>query len=681
MKNCDQIKRSSALLLNVFLTLALVSWSYHPVYSAPSISDKVVGQSLVELPGHIPSAINGARSTGHFSSSNMHLALVLPLKNTDKLTDLLHRLYDVSDPLFGHFTTPSEFTERFCPSQAEYDAVVAYAHSKGFTVEATSPNRRILDVSAPTEKIESAFGLKLMSYEGLDGRSFFSPDSEPKVPTEVSAYLQGIVGLDNTTVYHPANILHRKMPDQMLLGVNSLIAGGSQIGTGYGGSLSPYDIKLAYNLNNISLTGAGQVLGLLELDGYTPSDITSYETAYGLPAVPLQNLYIDGYSGGAGSSADETTLDIELQVALAPGVSRILVYEAPNNTNSFADVLNSMANDNLAKQISISWSTDENFTLQQKSAAIASIDPGQFSEYCSLEQMAAQGQSVYVASGDHGSYARAQDPSTQPFAVSVGGTKLSLNYNGTYSSETTWNEGSSSAGGGGSSHMWAKPDYQSGLGILYSSPAMNKRDTPDVSLNADPYTGYSIYYHGGWAIYGGTSASAPLWAAFTALVNQQRVSNGASTIGFTNNPIYQIGRTAYQAGAINFYATDFHDIADGSSNGLYTASPGYDDATGWGSFNGANLLADLVGFAPPLAITDGPHKQGVLITWTTNIPSTSYLEYGASPKSLTYTNSDNSLVKSHSIYITTLLPNRGSIYYYRVRSTANNYTVVSSVGR
>ena len=93
------------------------------------------------------------------------------------------------------------------------------------------------------------------------------------------------------------------------------------------------------------------------------------------------------------------------------------------------------------------------------------------------------------------------------------------------------------------------------------------RNTPDVSLNADPDTGYAIFLNGGWTIFGGTSASTPLWAAFTALVNQKRSANGLSSLGFANPYLYSIGKSSR-------YSTDFHDIDDGSTNLYYRAEPG-----------------------------------------------------------------------------------------------------------
>ncbi len=195
------------------------------------------------------------------------------------------------------------------------------------------------------------------------------------------------------------------------------------------------------------------------------------------------------------------------------------------------------------------------------------------------------------------------NPASQPFVTGVGGTTLQYNKptvattvgtvtkpatNGLYVAETVWKSGSQtsvggpSGSGGGSSEIWTKPDYQAGLG---ASPL--RRDVPDVALNADPNSGYDIFIGGNMATAGGTDAAAPLWAAFAALVNQQRALNGlTTTLGFANPSLYAIGRSTD-------YLTDFHDITTGD-NLYYSAETGYDDATGFGSFIGDKLIAALV---------------------------------------------------------------------------------------
>lgn len=149
------------------------------------------------------------------------------------------------------------------------------------------------------------------------------------------------------------------------------------------------------------------------------------------------------------------------------------------------------------------------------------------------------------------------------------------------------------------------------------------RNVPDVSLNADTNTGYSIYYDGKWEIYGGTSCAAPLWASFTACLNQKRVTNQKPVLGFANPSLYVIGKG-------NTYREDFHDIISGD-NLHYYGSHGYDNASGWGSFNGVNLFTSLtnsgsmfppVQRSPVLAITmteTSPFIRGKIGSYTINV--------------------------------------------------------------
>ena len=134
------------------------------------------------------------------------------------------------------------------------------------------------------------------------------------------------------------------------------------------------------------------------------------------------------------------------------------------------------------------------------------------------------------------------------------------------------------------------------------------RETPDVSLDADPATGYPVYCtagsnctgsggitggSSGWLTVGGTSAAAPMWAAMIALANQQAAKAGKSTLGFLNPALYKIGSGSS-------YGKDFRDITASGSNdegfngGAYPVTQNYDMATGWGTFNAASLAADLV---------------------------------------------------------------------------------------
>ena len=624
------------------------------------------GQSFLALPGHLPPAVLQARPVAALDSARpLALALTLPLRNQAELDDLLRGLNDPADPRFGQFLTPQQFADRFSPTQADYDRAVAYARAVGLTVVATHPNRTVIDVAAPAASAERAFGLHLLVYQSRrDGRFFYAPDAEPRVPAGLATVLSGIIGLDNAAQWRP----HLRVKQAPILSpLLDPFASPFETGSGPNGGLSPSDIKKAYNLANVSQNGAGQTLALFELDGYKATDISAYESYFGLAAVPLQNVLVDGYSGAAGSGAAEVTLDIELQAALAPSAAKILVYEAPNSNAGVVDTYNKIAADDLAKSVSTSWGEAE------ASAGASTRN----SENTAFQQMAAQGQSIFAAAGDsgaddNGSSLSVDDPASQPYMTGVGGTSLTTQgAGGAYSSEKTWNGGSASAGagGGGISTVWPIPSYQSGVvGSAASKGSTTMRNVPDVSLDADPNTGYAIYVGGKWNIYGGTSCAAPLWSAFTALVNQQRAAGGLATLGFANPPIYAAAEGAN-------YGLDFHDIADGSTNLFYPAVTGYDDATGWGTFNGANLLADLSGGAvtptAPAAPTGLKATAGnaqVALTWV-GAGATSYSLYRST------SSGTETLLKSgltSASYTDTGLTN-GTAYFYQVAA-------VNSVG-
>ena len=197
------------------------------------------------------------------------------------------------------------------------------------------------------------------------------------------------------------------------------------------------------------------------------------------------------------------------------------------------------------------------------------------------------------------------DPSSQPYVTGVGGTTLTLNTANTFKSESAWGSDGSGGGGGVSNH-WSIPAWQVTVGTSANGESTTKRMVPDVSLDANPNTGYPVYMgsDGGWELVGGTSCAAPLWAAFFSLVNQKRVSDGRARIGQANPAIYQVAKSAQ-------YPIAFHDTNDGSTNLAYAASEDYDLATGWGSFSGAGLFTNLTSATLPAAL-DAPGVPATL---------------------------------------------------------------------
>lgn len=557
-------------------------------------------QPRTALPGRFSPLAAVSTPLGKISSSlPVSLAISLPLRNQPEMRQLLQDLYDPASEHHGEFLSSSQFAERFGPTLGDYKAVIAFAQAHGLTVTRTYPERTLLDVSGSAAAVQNAFQVSLRQYQSPNGVVFHAPDTAPSIPAALTGKISAISGLDNGIVRYPQ--IQRKGSTEILE------AAPQAPGTGPGGALIPTDIRTAYNLTATGLTGAGQTLAVFELDTYTSKDVLRYERNFGLPTVPLENVLVDKtdpnfplYPGGGTA---EVILDIDLQIALAPKAAKVLVYIAPNTDQGVVDCYQQIATDNRAKSISTSWATFED---QVSGTSL-------FGENVAFTQMALQGQSIYTSAGDSGGVNRntnelsAGDPSGQPYVCSVGGTTLSVqksNVNENYLSETTWNDGPGSAGGGGVSVYWPIPQYQKKAAALTakaypkSGTSATMRNVPDVSLNADPNTGYLIYVTdpgagAGYYQYGGTSASAPLWAGFTALVNQSRVSAGKGPIGFPNPALYSFGPGGVNASR---YSADFHDIADGSNNIPFVAVPGYDNATGLGSFNGVNLISDLTGY-------------------------------------------------------------------------------------
>jgi subtilase family serine protease len=503
------------------------------------------------LKGHVPEAVSSSRAVGKVpQATRLSLAVGLPLRNQAELDALLSQLADPASPNFHQYLTPAQFAERFGPTQEDYQALAAYLVSNGFTVTGTHPNRTILDVSGTVAEIDSTFHVNMTYWLHPTRGTFFAPDREPTVDAGVT--ILDIAGLDNFVVPRPMDLKSRPL------------AGATPFTTGSGpsGLFSGGDFRAAY-APSVTLNGAGQSVGLFELDGFFASDVKANFTQAGLAPVPTQTVLLNGFNGSAGSGNIEVTLDIMMAAYMAPGASSIIVYEGTNPN----DVLNRMATDNLASQLSSSWGwSPTNATTEQI-----------------FKQMVAQGQSLFQASGDSGAYTGAvMPPADDPNLTVVGGTSLTTaGARGPWQSETTW-----SGSGGGVSTTWPIPAYQQPATMTAAGGSASMRNLPDVALTADIQI-FLICNNGQGVEVGGTSAAAPLWAGFLALANQQAAANKKARVGFLNPLIYGIG-------AGSSLQSDVHDIITGN-NGRFTAQPGYDLATGWGSPAGQPLINSLTG--------------------------------------------------------------------------------------
>jgi uncharacterized repeat protein (TIGR03803 family) len=514
----------------------------------------------------------------------LNLAIGLPLRNQEALTNRLRQIYDPASPNYRHYLTPEQFTEQFGPTEKDYQAVISFAKANGLTVTATHPNRMLVDVSGSVTDIERALHVTLRVYQHpTEKRMFHAPDVEPSL--DLAVPILGISGLDDYSLPRPRVIAKPKVQGQNSPAPNA--------GSGPNGTYMGNDFRAAY-VPGYSRTGSGQIVGLLQFDGYNSNDIAYYESHAGLPSVTLSTVLLDGFDGipmGSGGEV-EVSLDIEMAISMAPGLSKVIVYEA-GPAGNWHDILNRMATDNLAKQLSCSW-------------YIPRGGPDPVADQI-WQQMAVQGQSFFNASGDDDAYTGLIDfPGDTPYITQVGGTTLTTTGpGGSWVSETVWNWGSGTGSGGGISTSYSIPSWQTNIDMTTNQGSTTMRNTPDVALTSD-----NVYVRADRQDnnVGGTSCAAPLWAGFTALINELALENGEPPVGLINPAVYALG----QSGS---YGSCFHDITTGNnerpgSPAKFSAVPGYDLCTGWGTPAGSNLLYAL-GVPEPLRITPG---TGVIFT-------------------------------------------------------------------
>ena len=530
-------------------------------------------QSLQVLHRHVrPAVSNGqAALVGSLPpAQRMNVSILLPLRNQAELTGLLGRLYDPSSPDYRHFLSVSEFTERFGPTVEDYQAVVEFAQANGFAVTDMPANRMLVPIEGSVAQIEKAFHLSMKVYRHpTENRTFYSPDREPAL--QLSVPVSHIAGMDNFSIPRPPSGQARARET-----IPTYSGSGPAPDYYYLGS----DMRAAY-YGGTALTGAGQAVGVFEFGGYNPSDVDLYFSTTGqFDSVPINNVLLDGMSLTPASTtsgvdwANEAVLDITQVIGMAPGLSQVRVYIGSLDV----DIFNKMASENIAKQLGISMVEEDN----------ASNDDSIFEEF------AAQGQSVFAASGDLGAYPSPFEPAYFPaedaYVTAVGGTDLTTNgAGGSWASETAWY----ASGGGVSPDGIAIPSWQNGVANSANDASTTLRNVPDVAMDGNPDSYVVVFGLANGT--GGTSASTQRWAAFMALVNQQAVAAGKPPIGFINPALYTIGEGSN-------YNSDFHDVTSGTNNCCtanegFNAVTGYDLVTGWGSPTGQSLINALAG--PP----------------------------------------------------------------------------------
>jgi kumamolisin len=545
---------------------------------------------MIPLPGSKKAPYRDARVVGP-APADERLEVTLRLRPRNPLPNARDLLKPSKVPV--QQLTHREFEDSHGAAAADIERIRKFAEDNKLTVVRADPARRSVMLSGVVADFNAAFGQKLKTYSYATG-TYRGRTGFVRIPEDLKGIVEGVFGLDNRPVASRRGTRSR----------------GSS--PGQARPFTAVEIAQVYNFPP-GLDGSGQTIGILELGGgYFPQDLQQYFSSLKLPTPTVIPVSVDGANNSptnADSDDPEVVLDIEVVGSVAPG-AKIVVYFAPNEATSkgFLDAITKAVHDAEYNPsvISISWGGAEEIPTTSFQTQFDQV----------LQEAALLGVTVCVAAGDDGAAdlgpkvwdgkAHADFPSSSPFALACGGTRL-ITSSGAIQSESVWNQkkadlssqagpdGSFGAGGGGVSGVFPTPAYQKQVNVPGSlnPPGFKGRGLPDVAGDADPDTGYSIQVDGQSIQEGGTSAVAPLWAGLIALVNQKL--NGR--VGFVNPQLYSLPSGSGV----------FRDIVAGNNrvsfktfkNVGYDAGKGWDACSGLGSVDGTKLSQSLTAGGQP----------------------------------------------------------------------------------
>jgi subtilase family serine protease len=606
---------------------------------APRITEEIDNAQRAIVPGTHPPMARAEFDAGRLPSatplSGMSIVFKRSAAQEAELQALIVAQQDPKSSQYHAWLTPEQFAARFGVGEADLAKVEFWLEQQGLTVEGRSRAKNRVRFSGAAAQVESAFGTE-MHYYTLNGTRYFAPSTDLSVPAAVSSLVESV---SNLSTFRPKPHVKYRSP-QIALRPDFT---SSQSGDHF---LSPKDIATIYDITpayNAGFNGSGQALAVVGQSSIVVSDIENFQHAAGLAKKDPTQILVPSSGTAVVSSGDESESDLDLEYsgAIAPGATIYFVYVGNNTNFSVFDALTYAIDSRTASVITISYGSCE-----------SDLGSGEYSSLNgTLAQAAAQGQTIVTADGDDGSTdcygnkgqsiaaqeALAVDfPSSSQYVTGMGGTEfpaadvVSTNTtywesaNGTdiigsaksYIPEQVWNDDSSSgglsAGGGGASTLTARPSWQTGVPGI---PTGNFRLVPDIAFTASPNNAGFLYCSsdsqdtgitGSCAngfrdsnntyltIAGGTSFDAPIFAGMVAIINQKLNSSGQ---GVVNPTLYALASNPAT------YASAFHDITSGNNACTagttycgtaaltsFSATTGYDEASGLGSLDFYNLL-------------------------------------------------------------------------------------------
>jgi len=574
----------------------------------------------------------------------MLLVLNRSAEQESALRKLLDDQQDKASPSYHKWLTPEQFGQQFGPTDSDMQTITSWLQSHGFQVGSTK-GRTVLEFSGSASEVKEAFHATIHKYV-VKGEQHWANASDPSIPTALTPAVAGVLTLHNFV----------KKPNYWLAKQRIHFSPGhlaeATVGSGIN-ALGPGDYAVIYNINPVyalqpTINGNGITIAIVGRSDIQISDVTDFKNLFGLTA-NLPTVIVNGPDPGDVPGDDlEGTLDVTWSQALAPGATVEFVNSATTNTTD-GTVLSELyiVENNLGSLMS------ESFGLCEAQDASAT------GESLLSEQAAAQGITHVASAGDAGAEG-CDDPNSEtvatgpisvnvpastPFTVAVGGTMFNENgdsakyWSGSttlpvtalsYIPEDAWNESCSTtcaagttaniaAGGGGVSQIFTQPSWQSGVTRLSSINPIGFRAVPDVSLTAAGHDGYILCFQGSCSgsqpevfLIGGTSASAPSFAAILALVYEKMAQVEGSSGARQGQADYVLYPLALAENAnlsqcngsntttpASLSTCVFNDVTVGNNDvpgeagypsGPYNTAVGYDAATGLGSVNVANLV-------------------------------------------------------------------------------------------
>ncbi|HET9623199.1 MAG TPA: S53 family peptidase [Kofleriaceae bacterium] len=570
--------------------------------------------------------------------------IVLKVRALDALETLVALSQTPGLPMFHKFLSTAQFADLFAPSQRDIRTITDYLQSFGIQVTEVYSNRLLIRATGSADAFNQAFDVDMHNFSAR-GKKFHRPHRAPKIPLLLKDLLVSIQGLNNEDFkFQPMHRIASDFGPE--LERPTVLPKDGAIATGQPGSFTVGDAAAMYNINPLydqNIDGTGRTLGIATLADFHPEDAYLYWSEIGLDVDQnrITQVHVDG--GGPLGSAEgsgETSLDVEQSGGLAPG-AKVIVYDAPNTDSGFVDLFYKAISENKVDSLSVSWGSAEEFYFEQ---VVGEDRTGQLRAFHQVFLEAAiQGISMFASSGDSGAFDINQSfnapvnnvlsvdiPAADPAITAAGGTTTPLvlsagpgtpdlvvpteqvwgwdyleNYLVANVDPTFLHQLFPTGGGGGVSTFWKRPFYQefypgirrteAGQSVIFDDgsgagpqdlldlPAnFAGRNLPDISLDADPESGYLLessedggLFSGG----GGTSFVAPQLNGIATLVAQ----SVGGRIGLVNPALYR-----YKLQYAGSKDSPIRDITAGD-NWFYAGVNGYDQGAGLGVLDVANF--------------------------------------------------------------------------------------------